>query len=207
MTLHPPPETGRPWLAASARRLLALFGWRVRFDGLPGPRGVAIVYPHTSNWDFIVGLLAKWSMNVPIRWVGKETLFRGLTGATLGRLMRLWGGRPVDRHNPSGAVEQLAQMMQSEPWFWLGLSPEGTRRHTDYIRSGFYHLALKLDLPVALAYIDYRTREIGVTRFVRMNGDQERDLELLRVYYGDKVGRFPRKAGTIAFRPSESGTP
>ncbi|HEX5639278.1 MAG TPA: 1-acyl-sn-glycerol-3-phosphate acyltransferase [Burkholderiaceae bacterium] len=199
-----PPGSRHPWLACFARRLLALFGWRVRFDGLPGPRGVAIVYPHTSNWDFIIGLLAKWSIDLPIRWVGKETLFRGLTGATLGRLMRLWGGRPVDRTNQSGAVEQLAQLMQSEPWFWLGLSPEGTRRHTAYIRSGFYHLALKLDLPVALAYIDYRTREIGVAEFVHMSGDQARDLEVLRRFYADKVGRFPAKASTIAFRSSDT---
>ena len=202
--LVPPPGRSHPLLAGLARRLLALFGWRVRFDGLPGPKGVAIVYPHTSNWDFIIGLLAKWTIDLPIRWVGKETLFRGLTGATLGRLMRMWGGRPVDRRNQSGAVEQLAQLMQSEPWFWLGLSPEGTRRHTDYIRSGFYHLALKLDLPVALAYIDYRTREVGVAEFVHMSGDQARDLERLRQFYADKVGRFPANASTIAFRPSES---
>ena len=202
-SLNRAPGRRHPGLAAVARNLLALFGWRVRFDGLPGPKGVAIVYPHTSNWDFIVGLLAKWAIDLPIRWVGKETLFRGLTGATLGRLMRLWGGRPVDRSNQSGAVEQLAQLMQSEPWFWLGLSPEGTRRHTDYIRSGFYHLALKLDLPVALAYIDYQTREIGVMEFVHMSGDQARDIEMLRRFYADKVGRFPSKASTIAFRSSE----
>ena len=67
-----------PWLRASARALLALFGWQVRFDGLPGPKGIAIVYPHTSNWDFILGLLAKWTLGLPIRWVGKESLFRGL---------------------------------------------------------------------------------------------------------------------------------
>ena len=152
-SLHHPPGGGHPWLAAFARRLLGLVGWRVRFEGLPGPKGVAIVYPHTSNWDFIIGLLAKWTINLPIRWIGKESLFHGVTGATLGRLMRMWGGRPVDRQNPSGAVEQLAQLMNSEPWFWLGLSPEGTRRHTDYIRSGFYHLALKLDLPVALGIL------------------------------------------------------
>lgn len=202
-----PPEGDHRWLAGIARRLLALFGWRVRFDGLPGPKGVAIVYPHTSNWDFIIGLLAKWTIGLPIRWIGKESLFQGLTGATLGRLMRLWGGRPVDRRNASGAVEQLAQMMQSEPWFWLGLSPEGTRRHTDCIRSGFYHLALKLDLPVALAYIDYRNKEIGVTEFAHMSGDQASDLELLRRFYADKVGRFPSQAGTIAFRPSETRRP
>jgi 1-acyl-sn-glycerol-3-phosphate acyltransferase len=207
LPLASPPGRRHPRLAGLARGLLALFGWRVLFDGLPGPKGVAIVYPHTSNWDFVIGLLAKWAVDLPIRWVGKESLFRGITGATLGRLMRLWGGRPVDRQQASGAVDQLARLMQSEPWFWLGLSPEGTRRHTDYIRSGFYHLALQLDLPVALAYIDYRRREVGVKEFVRMSGDRARDLALLRRFYADKVGRFPAQASTIAFRSSESGAP
>ena len=63
MKLYPPPAGRHPWLAEVARRVLALFGWHVRFDGLPGPKGVAIVYPHTSNWDFVIGLLAKWSTN------------------------------------------------------------------------------------------------------------------------------------------------
>lgn len=204
MTLYPPPDSRHRWFAGLARRLLALFGWQVRFNGLPGPHGVAIVYPHTSNWDFVIGLLAKWTINLPIRWIGKESLFRGFTGATLGRLMRWWGGRPVNRQTASGAVDQLAQMMQSEPWFWLGLAPEGTRRHTDNLRSGFYHLALKLDLPVALAYIDYRRREIGVTDFVHMTGDEAQDLEMLRSFYADKIARFPAQASTIAFRRAES---
>ncbi len=172
----------------------------MRFEGFPGPRGIAIVYPHTSNWDFIVGLLAKWVIDLPIRWIGKESLFKGFAGATLGRLMKLWGGRPVERHHASGAVEQLAVLIQSEPWFWLGLSPEGTRRRTDQLRSGFYHLALKLDLPVGLAYIDYARREIGVTTFVHLSGDETRDLEMLRSFYADKVGRHPELASTIAFK-------
>jgi hypothetical protein len=91
-------------------------------------------------------------------------------------------------------------LIASEPWCWLGLSPEGTRRHADHIRSGFYHLALQLDLPVALAYIDYARREIGVERFVRMSGDTERDLQLLRDFYADKIGRRPQMASTIAFK-------
>jgi 1-acyl-sn-glycerol-3-phosphate acyltransferase len=177
-----------------------MFGWRVRYNGLPGAKGIAIVYPHTSNWDFVIGLLAKWSVDLPVRWVGKESLFRGATGATLGRLMQLWGGRPVDRQQRRGAVNELAALMDSEPWFWLGLSPEGTRRYTDHIRSGFYHLALRLDLPIVLVYIDYRRREVGVIDFVRMSGDVERDLQLLRDFYADKAARYPANASRIAFR-------
>jgi 1-acyl-sn-glycerol-3-phosphate acyltransferase len=65
------------WLARGARAALGLIGWHVVFDGLPAPRGIAIVYPHTSNWDFVLGLLAKWAVGLPIRWVGKESLSRG----------------------------------------------------------------------------------------------------------------------------------
>jgi 1-acyl-sn-glycerol-3-phosphate acyltransferase len=187
-------------LSRLSRWLLASFGWQVEFEGLPGPKGILIVYPHTSNWDFVIGLLAKWTIGVPLRWIGKESLFRGCAGATLGRLMRLWGGRPVNRHIQSGAVDQLAALMASEPWFWLGLSPEGTRKYQGYLRSGFYHLARKLDLPVGLAYIDYARKTVGVRHFVRMSGIQEQDLALLRDFYADKVGRFPGQASRIGFR-------
>ena len=64
---------------------------------MPGPRGLPIVYPNTANRDFAIGPLGKWVIGLPLRVIGKETLFRGLTGATLGRLMRFWGGRPVTR--------------------------------------------------------------------------------------------------------------
>ena len=191
-------------LAAFSRWLLARFGWRVEFDGLPGAKGILIVYPHTSNWDFVIGLLAKWAIGLPLRWIGKESLFRGLTGATLGRLMRLWGGRPVDRHHASGAVDQLAALMRSEPWFWLALSPEGTRKRQDHLRSGFYHLAVASAVPVGLAYIDFARRRVGVRDFVRMSGDVERDLALLREFYADKVGRYPERASRIDFRTSHA---
>jgi len=148
----------------------------------------------------VIGLLAKWAIGLPLRFVGKESLFRGLTGATLGRLMRLWGGRPVDRHRASGAVEQLAQLMRSEPWFWLALSPEGTRKFQDHLRSGFYHLALAMQLPVGLAFIDYSSRTVGVGRYVQLSGDVDADLRTLREFYAEKRGLHPQQASAIAFR-------
>jgi 1-acyl-sn-glycerol-3-phosphate acyltransferase len=188
-----------------ARVVLRALGWHVEFAEPPGPRGIIIVYPHTSNWDFVIGLLAKWALDLPLRFVGKESLFRGFTGATLGRLMRLWGGRPVDRHRASGAVEQLAQLMRSEPWFWLALSPEGTRKSQDHLRSGFYHLALAMQVPIGLAFIDYGRKSVGVRDYVRMSGDVAADLQLLRDFYADKKGLYPQQASAIAFRAAGGG--
>ena len=193
-------------LARFARWLLARFHWHVDYDGLPGPKGILIVYPHTSNWDFIIGLLAKWAMREPIRWIGKESLFRGMTGATLGRLMRMGGGLPVDGHHASGAVEQLTALMAAEPWFWIALSPEGTRKHLDHLRSGFYHLALAAQVPVGLAYIDFARRRVGVKDFVRMSGDEAQDLAMLSRHYADKRGLHPEQASTIAFRHTTAAT-
>jgi len=191
---------GRGLWARCAYGLLKLAGWKVDFATLPEPRGIIIVYPHTSNWDFIVGILAKWALGVPFRFVGKESLFRGLTGATLGRLIRAWGGMPVNRHDPQGAVGQIAAMMLAEPWCWLAMAPEGTRSYQDTIRSGFYFLARKADLPVGLCYFDFRRKVIGCTKFVRMSGDIPKDLAVLREFYQDKVGFKPRNACTIEFR-------
>jgi 1-acyl-sn-glycerol-3-phosphate acyltransferase len=122
-------------------------------------------------------------------------------------VLRWSGGRPVDRHNSSGAVEQLARQIEAEPWYWFGISPEGTRKRTDRLRSGFYYLALRLDIPVGLGYIDYPAREVGMTEFVRMSGDRERDLDVLRRYYAGKVPRFPGQASPIIFREKESASP
>lgn len=199
-----PPER---WLAAFARALLKLAGWRVRFDGFPAAKGIAIVYPHTSNWDVVWGMLARWTIAQPIRFVGKESLFRGVAGATVGRFLRAWGGRPVVRSQSTGAVQQLAELMDAEPWFWLAIAPEGTRGFRPYWRSGFYHLALARNVPVVLASIDYGRREVAVNHVMHMSGDVERDLAAIRAYYADRRGRYPEKAGTIAFRSADDEAP
>lgn len=188
------------WLAAFAKWLLDLAGWRVRFNGFPAAKGIAIVYPHTSNWDVVWGMLARWVIAQPVNFVGKESLFKGITGATVGRFLRAFGGRPIVRSHSTGAVQELAELMDSEPWFWLAIAPEGTRGFRPYWRSGFYHLALARDLPVVLASIDYGRREVAVDHVLRMSGDVERDLAAIRAYYADRRGRHPEKAGTIAFR-------
>jgi 1-acyl-sn-glycerol-3-phosphate acyltransferase len=114
--------------SALARRILGLLGWQVHFRGLPALHGVIVVYPHTSNWDFPVGLLAKWAMGLEAKFLGKHTLFRiPLFGAWL----RWLGGVPVDRRAAGGVVEQMVEMFARKKsageYFWLALTPEGTR--------------------------------------------------------------------------------
>jgi 1-acyl-sn-glycerol-3-phosphate acyltransferase len=188
-------ETGPGKRHGWARSLLALFGWRVEVVLPPAPRCLIVVYPHTSNWDFVVGYLAKLAAGLPVWWVGKDSLFR----PPFAGLFRRMGGIPVNRREPAGFVDQLARELERSPQLWLAITPEGTRSYTDRWKSGFYRLALAANVPVGLAFIDYRAREVGLVTYLTMTGDEARDLEHIRAVYAGKLGKRPELAGAIRF--------
>lgn len=197
------PDSVSTTLQRNVIRVLALFGWRVNFAPLPGPRGVVIVYPHTSNWDFILGLLAKWAMGVRFRWLGKESLFSGICGATLGPLFRAWGGEPVERGANTGAIERLAQRIKSADEYWLALAPEGTRKYRDSLRSGFYHIASSAGVPLGMATIDYASKEVRLVSYAMLSGDIDADLVQIRAAYESCRGLNPECAAPIGFAAAE----
>jgi len=184
--------------SAFAQALLRLAGWRLQFDGLPARQGVIVVYPHTSNWDFVWGVLAKWAIGLPLVFWGKDTLFRI---PLFGRWLRWIGGLPVDRRAAQGVVGQtaarLAEARARDEFMWLGLAPEGTRSRTEGWRSGFYHVATQAQVPLALAYIDYARREVGLDSAWRVHGDAASDLACFARRLGDRMGRIPANAGPI----------
>ncbi|OLE61841.1 MAG: glycerol acyltransferase [Deltaproteobacteria bacterium 13_1_20CM_2_69_21] len=180
----------------TARWLLALAGWSVDLPWPPEPRGIIVVYPHTSNWDFVVGILALLATGLPAQWVAKDTLFRW----PFAGLLRCLGGIPVNRREHTGFIEQLAAEFRHRSWMWLALAPEGTRARTEHWKSGFYHLALAVGVPVGLGFLDYGRRVAGVTSWLSLSGDQGQDLARIRAFYADKTGLHPALAGKIRLR-------
>lgn len=191
--LHPPAQTlsGRV-----ARALLRLFGWRVDFLWPPPAKAVIAVYPHTSNWDFVIGILARAAIGLPLSWIGKDTIFRWPFGALFRRL----GGIPVDRRQHHGMVAQMQVEFARRPNLWLAIAPEGTRAHTDHLRSGFYRLACAAGVPLGLGYLDYGRRTVGIGDWIGLSGDPEADLARLRAFYAGKSALRPAQAGEIRFR-------
>jgi 1-acyl-sn-glycerol-3-phosphate acyltransferase len=189
--------------AKVALAVLSLLGWKLRYNGLPAKRGVIILYPHTSNWDFLFGILAKWIISIPLRFLAKENLFKGLSGFFIGRLMHYWGGEPIERGVSTGAIAQLVKRMQRADDFWLAMAPEGTRRYQPYWRSGFYHIALTAQVPLVCAFIDYSKKEIGIKQVLELTGEEAVDLAQIRAVYelDDGVrGRHPEQQNPITFK-------
>lgn len=197
ITARPVQLRGARW----SRAVLRLFGWTLQFDGLPSRQGVLVFYPHTSNWDFVLAMLAKSAIGMPARFWAKDSLFRiPLFGAWL----RWLGGVPVMRHSKRGTVgevvDRMAESRQRDEFFWLALAPEGTRSRADGWRSGFYQVALQADVPLALAYIDYPSMRLGIGCHVRLGGDLEADMALIAERLGHHRGRFPERASPVRIK-------
>ena len=196
LTGTPSPAPPRNPLRRLCLWMLKALGWRTVLAPFPGPKGVVVVYPHTSNWDFVLGMLYRLGHGVAVHWLGKDSLFRWPFGGLLKRL----GGIPVDRRAPRGAIRAIADEFARREFMWLALAPEGTRAHTDHWKSGFYQIALAADVPCALGYIDYPRRTLGIDASLRFTGDVEADLDRIRAFYADKKGLRPDQASDIRFR-------
>ncbi|MDE2427696.1 MAG: 1-acyl-sn-glycerol-3-phosphate acyltransferase [Burkholderiales bacterium] len=183
---------------------MQLLGWTLHFRPLPGPRGVIVVYPHTSNWDFLIGVLAKLALGIPFHFIAKSSLFEGLTGATIGRIVRYLGGEPIERGTSTGAIVRLAQKINQADWYWMAIAPEGTRSLKPYWRSGFYHIALAANVPVGCAYFDFKRKIVSLVDYIDLSGDSAVDIERVRAAFDGVQACRPALAGPIAFRPDDA---
>jgi 1-acyl-sn-glycerol-3-phosphate acyltransferase len=191
---HPVQFKGHAW----ARACLRLLGWSFVFDGLPAKQGVIVVYPHTSNWDFVVGILVKMAIGIRIHFWAKHTLFQI---PVLGRVIKAWGGIAVDRQNPGDLIERSVQHMlqarQQDRLLWIGLAPEGTRAYRAGWRSGFHRLAMQAQVPLGLATLDYSRQEVRLQHFMVLSGDVAADHERIQQLMGPVRGLRPQLASPI----------
>lgn len=187
-------------IAALCKLTLKLVGWRIPSE-LPGAdRYVLIGYPHTSNMDFFIAMLAKGALGLKFHFVAKHTLFWW----PLSSILRALGGIPVDRRSSNGFIGQLVERFEmaktkGEPLV-VGMMPEGTRSYREFWRSGFYYLAGEAGVPLVAGFIDYRTKTLGWGPLTQLSGNPDEDLAKLNEFYADIQGKFPEKAAPIRFR-------
>jgi len=180
-------------LRGPARLVLKLMGWKLLDLNQRPAKAVVIGYPHTSNWDFPVTLLALAALPFGAKWVGKDTMFRGI----LGLIMRGLGGIPVSRHESTGFVARLVEEFRQREQFHLVIATEGTRRMQAGWKSGFYRIALAAKVPVIMAVVDYPKREVGLLSSITLSGDEDTDMAQIAACYDGRKGYHHEYASPI----------
>jgi 1-acyl-sn-glycerol-3-phosphate acyltransferase len=182
------PRSGGPASRAVGRWTLGLLRWRVEGTIPDVPKLVIIAAPHTSNWDFVVGIAAKLALGLHILWFGKDTLFRG----PLGPVMRSLGGMPVDRASRHDVVSKTVAEFARRDRLVLGIAPEGTRKRVERWRTGFYHIAHGAQVPILPVALNWAQRAIQIGQPFVTTGDLEADLPALQSRFSGAVGRRPK---------------
>ncbi|HEX7940128.1 MAG TPA: lysophospholipid acyltransferase family protein [Gemmatimonadaceae bacterium] len=170
------------WIGRLGLRVL---GWRVTGD-MPNLRKfVIIVAPHTSNWDFPVGMSAKLALGLSAIWLGKHTLFR----FPFGMILRALGGIAVDRSASNDIVQQVVGEFGRRERLVLAVAPEGTRKKVERWKSGFYHIARAAGIPIIPVALDWEQRTIRILPAFDTTGNLDADIAALRRLFDGVKGR------------------
>lgn len=183
-------------LSRLSRWMLSLLGWTVQADYPDVEKYVLIAAPHTSNWDFPLGIVAAKALNLDVRWLGKHTLFRW----PYGWFFRAIGGTPVQRDQTLNLIQQISDLFDRSGQLILALAPEGTRSKTDHWKTGFYHIARAANVPIVMAYLDFGQRQVGIGGAFYPGDDIEATFAQIRQFYQGRRGKHPDKESQIQVR-------
>ena len=165
--------------------ILKLQKWKINGAIPEEKRVVLVIGPHTSNWDFIIGVLVILSLDSKINWLGKHTIFkRGFKG-----LLTRLGGIPVNRQDPSDLFSKIKVITEKSNGYLIGMAPEGTRKKVLKLKSGFIRIAKQTNSKIMLAGIDFQKKIVNLDKFFTPTGDLNNDLLFVQDYFSRYSGK------------------
>lgn len=179
-----------------ARSIFSLTGWKFK-NNMPEDikQCVMIADPHTTNRDFLYTRLAFLLMDIPVRITIKKSYMR----FPYGPFARALGCIGIDRRpkkegeeRPS-MVQVMVDLFKEHDDLVMLVTPEGTRSLRTKWKTGFYHIAVLVNVPVALGYLDYKKKEAGVGKVVYPSGDMEKDMQEIMAFYKKITPHTPEK--------------
>lgn len=173
------------------KSFLKMCGWKVEITAPRREKCVICVAPHTSNWDFIIGLAAYRSLGRKANFLMKEFWFF----FPLGYLLRALGGIPVPKKRGSDLTASIIHDFGTRNYINLAVTPEGTRSRTDRWRRGFLYIAYGAKVPLQLGIIDYENSRVIIRDEYLLTGDPDADIAGIKKYYSNyaNAARYPRK--------------
>ncbi len=169
--------------------IFRLVGWRVEGQLPDLPKYILIGAPHTSNWDFVLFLGIIFHLRANVKFMGKAELFRN----PFGWFFYWCGGIPVDRKKSQGLVEQMVEACGKSDKFILTIAPEGTRHYVSEWKMGFYHIAKSAGIPLVMAVVDGRKKEVRVGQVFHLTENMDADIKTIKGFFEGVVGINPRQ--------------
>jgi 1-acyl-sn-glycerol-3-phosphate acyltransferase len=187
-----PPIGGNRVTATIGNALLRLFSWQIEGQ-LPNYKKLVIaVAPHTSNWDFFLGVAVLFVLRIKIKFFGKHSIFIPVFKPILTRL----GGIPVDRRSAHGVVGQITRAFNEHEQMILAVAPEGTRSPIYPWKTGFLAVAQQAQVPVLLIGFDFKLKKVIIGDVVYPSGDLDKDMDKVYRFFREINAKYPENVLT-----------
>lgn len=177
--------------------VLKLSGWKVVNVAPATGSYLIIAAPHTSNWDFPLGIAIAFHLRLKVYFIAKHTLFNGFAGP----IMRWLGGVPLNRGASKNFVDASVEIYANSENLIFAIAPEGTRSSVGRWKTGFYHMAKGAKVPLALAYFDFSKRIGGIGKMLNTTENIDADMQAIADFYEPVMGKYPNN-----FNPDITGT-
>ena len=154
---------------------------------------ILIVIPHTSWVDFFIGLFTRGIIGLEMNWLGKKELF----SFPFGWYFRYMGGSPLDRKGGQNMVDAIVKMFEKRKIFRLGLAPEGTRKKVTELKTGFYYIAEKANIPIVPVAFNFAKKEVNIGNPFYTTDNIDADLKIVLLHFKGVVGKISENSFTI----------
>ena len=172
-----------------AKTFLNLTGWKI-VGKLPNEKRIVVVCaPHTSNWDFIFGMILVLAIDIKVKFLAKKSIFVPIFKILLNKL----GGIPVDRDNPELLVQEIADYSKNNEGVLIAVTPEGTRKKVTKWKTGFLRIAKISDSIILPLGIDYPSKTFTLEKVFNPTGENEKDIIALKIILKNYIGRHPSR--------------
>lgn len=165
-----------------SKSLLKAFGWKA-YSKIEIPKKCVIcIAPHTSNWDFWIGKLGYAAIGgVKPNFMIKQEWFRFPFNLFFGPI----GGIPINRKGSHSMTEATIEKAKECEKLQLGITPEGTRKAMPKWKHGFYYIAKGAAIPIVIAALDYKRKEVYLDHIFEPTDDAKADLWAIKNWYKD----------------------
>lgn len=171
--------------------IFKILGWQILGSRPSEKKFIIIVAPHTSYWDFFLGVAARSILHLDTHYLAKKEIFV----FPIAGLLKWLGGYPVDRSNAAGMVEAVVEIFKSKEEFSIAIAPEGTRKKVDRLKTGFWRIAKGAEVPIVMVGFDFR-RKVVELKPAFMPTELEQDMKMIWAYYATLTGKRPEKGIT-----------
>ncbi len=182
------PRKRSPFLRFLGGAVNRFQGWKFEGEMADEPKLIFALAPHTSNWDFFIGvpLIMKVDADVAV-FMKQEAFFWPFKG-----LLRWIGFVPVDRKAGNGVVDEAIIQFREHEKFWLVITPEGTRKNVTRWKKGFLRISKNAGVPIQILGIDYPSKTIQFGPVFHAGEDIDKDIEFCKDHTAQFQGRHPQ---------------